>query len=356
MAFISDDGTGTTLNITAANTSTLWYRLMKLIETAGWVHQASSNGTSVTNTPGNGNNIITSATEMNKNNAWYVYAQPAIARGIGYPGNRQIIVRRGASDTTWLLAYVPANTDGTKQAQTAAGTTTAIPTYATTQIQVGTLPDTTTSWSGHTSRHSSMAADNAAPYGFYFVNWQDGGGPVDTGTSILFDFVEPGTYDPLDIDPCVIYATTSFSLTQSSNSSCLGNVQDAAAHGPRTYHRRGYSDETYTTCALAAYAVNDGSTLVVAVPAAIGRGLYTPAREIPLPAYYMTGGQNGGTPAGAVNGQVCAVKGKSYMLTWRMGGYPIGTLITHRTPGDRCVYGDVTLPHPDNSIIPTVTA
>lgn len=358
MAWIFNDGTGTTVNITGASTAALVFRLKALLKLAGWVIQASSDGTNVSNTPGNANDQITTDTEMGTNHAWFVIAQPAIPRGIGYPGNRQIIIRRGTSDTTWLIAYVPANTDGTIQASTANGTTAAIPTYATTQIQVGTLPDTTATWSGHTSRRITIAAENAAPYCWFFLTWPTGGGAPDAGALLLFDVVKPGTYDPLDIDPAVLYMTenSGVSLTQTGGATCLGSSSSSGtSHGPKAYVRRGMSGETYTVHGLAAYAVQDGSTLVVAVPAGVGRNVYGSAKELPLPAYYITGGITSGTAGGDVGGQPASVKGESYLMSWRMGGYPIGTMLTRHTPGDRCVYGDVTLPH-DGSTVLTVTA
>lgn len=358
MAWIFNDGSGTTVDVNAAALATHVYRLKELLKLAGWTHEASSDGTNVSNTSGNANDQIGSSGEMATNNAWFVLSQPAIAKGIGYPGNRQIIIRRGTSDANWLIAYVPPNTDGTKQAKTANGTTTAIPTFTTTQIQLGTLPDTAANWSGVASKNWSFGADNAAPYGFFFVGWQTTGGPPDTGGHFLFDFIVPGTGDPDDKDPCVIFApgnSGKLGATGTGAIAYLGGAQGATAHGPFCYWRRGLTGEAYSNAALAVLGVWDqvATSFTPVLPAGLSRdsqasGAYN---ELPQRALYVAGGEASGAANNGSAGKVGGIKGASYMVRWRSGAQPLGYMLTEFTTKDRCVYGDITLPHDGSTTI-----
>jgi hypothetical protein len=357
MAWIFNDGSGSTVDQSAANFAAHVYRLKSLLKAVGWTHVASSDGTNVSNTFGNGNDQIGSAAEMANNNAWYVLAQPAIARGIGYPGNRQIIIRRGTADANWLIAYVPPNTDGSRQAIAVNGTTAAIPTFGTTQIQVGTLPDTTASWSGVSSKNWSIGAEDAAPYCFYFVGYQVSGGAPDTGGILFLDAIEPGTGEPDDLDPCVIYAVGSGGSLDSTGTTGLSSVTGAktdASHGPFCYWRRGLAGETFGNVALGILAVwnQPTSSRHAVLPGGLGR---TPGGssydETPLRPLWVAGGENAGNASGDMLGLVCGIKGASHMLRWRSGAQPFGFMLTEHTAKDRCVYGDVTLPHDGSTTI-----
>jgi hypothetical protein len=339
MAFIFNDGSGTTLDIAPATVAALNYRFKELLKLAGWTHEASSDGTNVSNTSGNANDQIGSG-EFANNNAWIVLSQPAIPVGIGAPGNRQIILRRGTIDGNGMLVYVPPNTDGTKQAKTANGTTTAIPTYTTRVAIVGTLPDTVASWGAVANVQFAIGADNAPPYNFYLGGWGVSNG-TPNGRSLFLDHLVPGTYDPLDIDPCVIWqGTTGFKASVLS-------VMDATA-SPAWYTRYGLTGQAFIQGAMLTY----NTIASILVPAGVGRGQYGTLKEGPLRLYYGYGGESGG--AAQQNTQPSMIKGESSMFRWRMGGYPLGTLFTRVGAGDRCAVGDLIVPW-DGSTVPAVT-
>jgi hypothetical protein len=333
MAFIFNDGSGSTLDMVAATAfGSAVYRLKELLKLAGWVHEASSDGTNVSNTSGNANDQIGSAAEMRTANAWFVLSQPAIASGIGSPGNRQIIIRQGSGGTVYLIVYVPPNTDGTKQAKTANGTTTAIPTYATSQPICGTLPDNASNWNSSSvaSNNFVIGADNAPPYGWYFASFTTAAGDASNASPLWMDFMVPGSYDVADLDPCVI------GCVHPSNGwleSIVGSPDTVSS--PSFYQRYGLAGSTFVQGCMLSY--RSGSSVVV--PAMLGRGQFSPLKESQLPLFYAYAALGNGP-----NNQAAGLKGMSYMLRWRNGGYPLGTLLTRVAAGDRAVIGDVEVP------------
>lgn len=338
MAFIFNDGAGSTIDFAAGTVANLNYRTKELLKTVGWTHEASSDGTNVSNTAGNANDQIGSG-EFANNNAWIVLSQPSIPSGIGAPGNRQIIIRRGTTDTTGLIAYVPPNSDGTKQTKTANGTTTAIPTYATSVALVGTFPDTVAGW-GSISSQYALGADNAAPYGWYLGGWGVTNG-TPSGYCSFMDFLVPGTYSPLDKEPCIVYHGQGGFRAPNLDAMDVNN-------SPSWYTRYGLSGQAWIQGAMLTY--NTSASIIV--PAGVPRSQYSDFKESPLRLYYGYGGEVAG--AAQQNLQPAMIKGESYMLRWRQGGWPIGTLFSRASVGDRGVLGDLIVPW-DGSTIPAVT-
>ena len=362
MAFIFADGSGTTLDIAPGSPGKTIYRLKELLKTAGWTHEASSDGSNVSNTSGNANDQITADTEMDTANAWIVLSQPAIARGIGYPGNRQLILRRGTTTGLWLFSYVPAASDGTKQAKTANGTTAAIPTFTTSKIFHGTGPDTGIVWCATSaSRRFIMGADNAAPYGFYCFGYLatiNQAQYTQVGGHLFMDFVQPSSMDPRDQDGAVVWAShDNCGLQASGEQGGLGcPLASSNGAGPGFYVRKNLTGETWVYGGALAYALTNGSgTLMLAVPGGIGRSPYgTDLVDPQLPFIYASGAENaaGAAIADSGNSPAC-IKGDSYMLGWRMGAYPLGFLLKRHTAGDRAVIGELTVPW-DGSTVPAV--
>ncbi len=344
MSFIFNNGLGSTLDMSFASISgsACVYHAKELLKLAGWTHDASSDGTNVSNTVGNANDQITTTAEMGTNNAWFVLFRPAIARGIGYPGNDGLIFRRGTSDTSWAVFYIPPNTDGSKQAKTANGTTSAVPTYTTTVVVKGTLPDTPQTWWGNSSANQRyhIGADSAAPYGFYIIrtltDGQTGGG------WFLFDCVQPSSMDPADTSGVVISSASGTATTLHANGCiCRYSAADNAS-GPLGYFRYGLTGSIWTQMPALAFCNHNGTGFVNVVPAGVV-GQYS-SRELPLPFFYGIGDGSARTSGAQNNGQPSGIKGKSYMLGWRAGAQPTGWMLKRKTAGDRAVFGDITVP------------
>jgi hypothetical protein len=324
VTFIFNDGTGSTVNITTGSFSALMFRLKELLKTAGWVHEASSDGTNVSNTTGNANDQIT-GTEFTTNNAWWVGADP---------NGRTWIFRRGASDGSWMVVYVPLDAAGAKQVKTANGTTAAVPTYTTQQVMVGTLPNTTAAWATGAGNRWALAADNQAPYGTYMVGWSAAGAPNTAGGIWIVDPLARGTYKSNDADPYVFHVRTS------SGSGLLQAGIATDTTGPLAYYRKGLTGEAWLTHqGMVLAMLQGGSTLAVAAPADFGLNPYNPREEDCIPIVY---GRRAGV-TGTVQ-QAAGFKGHSSLMRWRSCNYPTGFLLKRKVANDRIVIGDVTLP------------
>lgn len=349
MAYLFNNGSST-LMLTVASGGAVIYELKELLKAAGWEVQASSDGTNVSNTAGNANDQITSVAEMNTNNAWFVIKQPDQRGGHGR-GGRQFIFRRGTAENNWLIAYVPRQSDsagGGAQAPTATGNTTAIPTFTTTHALVGTLPDTATGFfSGASSRRWQLCAQDTDPYGFYLLGWATGtpgtGGVISAGV-LVFDPLEPGTFDEDDQDPYAIYCVNS-SATGTPFAYNGSLTQNPAAPNttlgltPAAYYRKGLAREGfYPHAAL---------PLQSSAPSIYGLNPIQPLRELSLPVIYARRNTGAGTTEGA------QIKGQSMFMRWKSAGLPTGARFSRGgVLNNRIVVGDVTLPW-DPSVHPS---
>lgn len=340
MSFVFHTGAAATANVTFANSDWAWL-LKELLKACGWEIQASSDGANVSNTPGNGNDQITSAAEMNTNNAWYVIKQPAISRGWGRKGGRQFIIRRGTGSTSWMIAYVPLDASEVAQAPTANGTTSAVPTFTTRHALVGTLPDTTAAFGsggGGGTHRLLIGANNQAPYGFYLGAW-DNTGAVNGGM-FLFDPLEPDSVDADDEDPYVVCATN----TNGWHYQGLASI----TVGPQAFYRKGLSGEGFFPIAAAFYATYRTQDQR-AIPRDVGRDINS-KRERTLAVWYLRSGINSSDLYAGVG-----VKGVSSLWRWKNGSYHTGTRLSEFVDDDRFVLQDVILPW-DPSITPVYGA
>ena len=337
MSWIFNTGAASTAAVSHTNSDWAWL-LKELLKAAGWEVQASSDGTNVSNTPGNGNDQITSAAEMNNNNAWYVIKQPAITRGWGRKGGRQFIIRRGTSASNWMIAYVPLDAAEAAQASTANGTTTAVPTYTTRHALVGTLPDTTAAFGstgGSGLNRLVIGANNAAPYGFFMGAYVRTNGTI-SGGMFLFDPLEPDSVDPDDEDPYVVCATN----TNGWHYQGLGSI----TAGPQAYYRKGLAGEGFYPIAAAYYACFRTSDTFM-VPRHIGRNP-NGKQERNLPVFYMRSAIDGANLYPGVG-----LKGASSVWRWKSGAYHIATRLTEFVADDRFVMLDAVVPW-DSSTTP----
>lgn len=206
------------------------FELKDLLKTAGWDVKSSSNGTTA-NTSDN----IASTASLASSNSWYVMRMPADAGGL----RREFMAYRWPSgDFHWALGY-------SRAAGFSGGTTSAAPTAsdalygnmtggsnARTSSQVQYFDSTG-------SKYVVMAADNAAPYGFYLATFSS---VLGTGTGrdsgyystggFALDPLQTGTYHANDPDPYIILSSASTprswlrseDLQDTSNNFSLGKV------------------------------------------------------------------------------------------------------------------------------------
>jgi len=191
------------------------YRLKELLKSVGWVVQASSDGTTFNTTPGNVNDVITSAVLMNNTLAWFVIKKPDDNRQLCFQVEQKVPVTPTFPNSTgFRIKYSLSN-------GFVAGTPSAIETphandeefplgmYGANPARFGTdASPQFQNWLGFQSTGTivHMAADNAAPFGWWVAGYgmRGDGNYSDEG-------VFAGVFDPLintvsgDPDPYAFY-------------------------------------------------------------------------------------------------------------------------------------------------------
>lgn len=308
------------------------YLLMLALEASGvWEHAASSDGTNVSNTVGNANRQITSVAEMNTNHAWWDYRQKTTNFGSwGRKGGRHIICRRGTTATSWLIVYVPLDTNEAEQTATAAGTTTTIPVYTTRFALVGTLPDTTAAFfTSSANARAVIGVQDIAPGGFFSGAWSNDGNTI--GSCLFFDPLAPDTVDPEDEDPYVLAAFTTNAWLETGLS--------VPAGGPQCYWRKGLTGELFTSIGAGGIYIKRAGAEVRVLPRDIGRGpIGKFERTVPL--HYM----HGQTDGADVYSRCVQYKGDSTIYRWKMGAYVNGVRRSVYKDNDHVVLGDCLVP------------
>jgi hypothetical protein len=166
------------------------YQWKELLKTAGWVKQISSDGTTLNSTPGNVNDNITGGAAgaggfANTGAHW---------TGLSPDGQRQICIQRGTvGNNNWWCKYsVAAGFTG--------GTATVAPTAADGQNIFGTAAAGTALFTATMRYH--VAANNAAPYGFYAFACTQGTNTITH--QFLYDPLVAGSYPAAETDPYVM--------------------------------------------------------------------------------------------------------------------------------------------------------
>lgn len=314
-----DTGAASTAGVAFGNGEQMWL-FKELAKACGAVIQASSDGTNVSNTPGNVNDQITTLAEMNTNHAWFT---------IKMLDGRIFIVRRGATATSWLVAYVPLDGSNNPQSSTVNGTTSAVPVFTTRFALVGTLPDTTASFCSSGSGARLLVGMDTITNAFFMGAWDNTGSTV--GSTFLYDPLEPDTVDPEDQDPVVVAAfnTAAWLYTGFNNTT-----------GAQAYWRKNLSGEIFSPIGAGYYCIRRSSDDVLVIPKDCGRSPYGKwERNLPLP--YIRGGTDGADIYTGVG-----YKGCSSVFRWKMGAWLNGMRRSHRVANDRIVLGDVILPWP----------
>ncbi len=176
------------------------FRLKELLKTVGWTVVSSSDGT----TFGAGDQITLEgmgAGGMCNDLAWFVVQQPAGGRQLCFQGTN--FGTPGGEMPYWRVKYsLAAGFTGGTPTETAAASDE--------QFVLGGGPDASPffdQWCAVQNQNGwcHMAADNAAPYGFFVAGY----GLTDSTAMVafVFDPLVSGTYPAADPDPYVIYAS-----------------------------------------------------------------------------------------------------------------------------------------------------
>jgi hypothetical protein len=335
-AGIYGQGIATTSLYCATNGEAL-FRLKEALKSWGWVVQASSDGTTFSNTPGNLNDQITTVAKMGNNNAWFVIKEPSTQ-------GRQYGVKH-ATSTTMIVTYIPLDGSNNTQAASGAGTATALPTYTTQVALHGTLPNTAaSSWfSTAGTAYFHIGVDDAAPYSFYMISATVGTG-LPEGGCWLRDGMLAGSYPSADVDPYVNFLGKTNTVTGSSNALNIRNISyntgattynsALCGHG---YLRKNLSGETYVSIQATWPSTKTASSVSGAVNVNnFGTDSHA-GRIYTMPVVWIRGTYNSqAVPVG--------YKGISSFLRWTMLSRSGGTTLTISSTRDRVIFGDINVP------------
>jgi hypothetical protein len=304
------------VNNSAVTGAQAMYKFKELLKTAGWVVKSSGDGLSAFSST---TDIITSgssgANGFANSNAW-VRIQMPIANGV----HREFILQRSSSNILWTILYsYSVGFIGGSPSATIAPTATDSKT-----INPGSFFTTDSTY------RLNIAADNAAPYGFWMGCFPIGGGSPSGGAFCLLPIYSNATQD---VDPYVIYAESSSSFTISSS---LINT-------PNTWYRKGLSGELFqivSACKL--ICVNDSGNSCF--PSGVGVNPHNgndDVIDIPFSSSPATSGIL--WPYG--------FKGLCSFMKWNGSSRTTGDTLSLAGSKDRIIYRDVNLPWNGSSVL-----
>jgi hypothetical protein len=315
------------------------FRLKALLKSVGWVHQASGDGLAAFSmTPGNVNDVITTETAgangMNPA-AWFVLQQPGSARQLCFQIQDPALQQ-------WRLKYsISAGfTGGTPGAFIAARATDEV-------FVLGGGADEAPSYDAWLTYNGGqlhatychMAADNAAPYGFWVTGYPVHGDDYGAYPQFIgmLDPVTPA--NPGDPDPYVFYFTKNQGGTALEDEPFqLYSYAQGAIQGYVDY---GGPNQAWSP--FVAPRVSPQTT-------GVGPFSFANNRIDRFPVVYMletdwtTNNVYGETPSG--------YKGRSSFLAWCSQEFLGGQTLQVSTPRDTIVFGWMTLPW--NGTLPRV--
>lgn len=180
-----------TPNQTPATGPIAVYTFIARLIAAGWAKIKDSDGTTYSSSGTQVTSGASGAGGLGNNSAWVNLRAPS--------GTREIVIQRGTTDTVWRVTASPtAYSSGSPAA-------TVVPSSANSGLLLGGGTDgspTYATWfAGNASYRLHAGADNAAPYGFFFVCYPIGGGNPNAG--LVFEPLT-GT-PPEDTDPTLFH-------------------------------------------------------------------------------------------------------------------------------------------------------
>ena len=244
MAWITNDGVGSTVNLSHTNGASAVFRLKELLKQAGWTVLMSSDGTTYNASGDQITSAGSGAGGMDNQDAWFRIEDPASLR--------EYVFQRGIAHYYWLWHYSASDgfTGGSPDATT-------IPTASDMQglgrveVTSQVMFPTSGSWITH------IAAQNAAHNGVY-AWWLCCYTTVEK-TFFACDAIDSTTTDN-DNDPCVHIGTDDAPTYATMSSTSLSANPDSF----RSWMRYGEDDEEWSGITGLYYTAN--GTLYVPLP------------------------------------------------------------------------------------------
>lgn len=312
------------------------FLLKEFLKTVGWTHVASGDGSSnYSTTPGNANDVITSALLIPGGMyhlAWFILQQPGSSRQISF----QI---ENAQGSTWRILYSHSAgfiNDVGIDPQTP-------PTADDERFIVGGGPynaKTFEDWlgpsllPGYGGAICHMAADDAAPYGFWIVGHIPVGGANNYGPPAFH-----GVMDPIlnaasgDGDPYVFYFSKNLYQTLNNDMDGWPSPDQAAIHA---YFNHGGANEYWAPITAARLTSATGTS---------GTGPFNFNNQIDLlSVYYSLNTSWSAGPSFPETDRPSGHKGRSTYLHWTGQSLPIGQTLQISAPRDTIVFGSMTFP------------
>lgn len=242
--------------------------LKNVLKAAGWTVVSSNSGNGV-DTWGSGDNIGSTKAIIEHPGAWFVMQQPS-GGAAPFSGSRQILFHHSSpagwpsvsTHNVWRIAYSYGGhftSPAANPSWVPGSPGYLVPPVASDQVHIwGGGPDGSNTGAapvfgnqnyGYTSLFPAdggyrvaIAADDAAPFSWFMVAFPGPSGRVPT--IIFFDGMEVGSYNPLDVDPYVMWASyTSDETILAANGWFVGS--NPAASIPKTFIKKGLSGEVW---------------------------------------------------------------------------------------------------------------
>lgn len=324
------DGTNSSCNLTTAaviNCCDMLFYLKQTLKQAGWTVTRSSDGLTLNSTGDQITGYGTGAGGMNNASAWFVVKAPGAVAG----STRQFLFQRPSSNANCISMWY------SQSAGFTGGAAATAPTATDSQLILNT-----TGFSNNALYRYSIAADNAAPYGFYMFNFTTSTG-TPTGI-IVYDPLESNAYDPTDTDPYIIYAPSNNGGYQSSpgTTSSLTSETLNTGLGAVSWYRKGSADQSFGLTTALEY-----QSAGIAIPGGLSTNPYTSNDEIFPILFARRNALLSGGPVG--------YKGISSIMKWvgttgRSTGDTIS--VSSATSKEYIIYANIALPW--NGTTPTI--
>jgi len=277
------DGTNSSCNLTSAattdNTADMFYYLKQTLKQAGWTVTKSSDGVTVNASGDRITNFITTggntSGSMYNSGAWYVLQAPGAVAG----ATRQICVQRNSAGGQVFSIWYSYNSGFTLTA----GSATVAPTASDSILIVNTTYFTSNGVA--TTCRFSIAADNAAPYGWYMFSFVAGTGNV--VSSLVFEPMMTGTYNSSDNDPYIIYTpggASSLPTTPMAVAGLTGITLNLCAGSWYKKSAGSVASASELGSYVATPALSYSSAVGVAIPGLVGANPYSGKDNVfPIP-------------------------------------------------------------------------
>jgi len=202
------------------------YQLITALTTAGWIRQADSDGSTYNAAGGQVTSGNTGTNGLDNPNAWIRMQAPTVGSN-----TRELTFQRGASNLGWRIKYsanahftggspgVSQTGSATDEVFMTGGGTDASPTF------------TTNFMSANNSYHWHIVTGGAAEF-YSFAVWGAVNGTSTSASGMCLDVMAAGSYPAADVDPAVMYCSSStigvFSEVYSTSTLASVNVTNPA--------------------------------------------------------------------------------------------------------------------------------